>query len=95
MNQSDDFFKQKLLDVHQEIAANLRANLESMRSDQTLINKELFDLIGALTTRIEIISQKDSNSKENSAIIKSIIKVVGALVGAIALGLAIIKDALK
>lgn len=95
MNPSDDFFKQKLLEVHENIAANMRADLERRSSEQALINKELFDLIGSLTTRIEVMSQKDTNSKENSAIIKSIIKVVGALVGAIALGLAIIKDALK
>lgn len=101
----EQFYQNKLCDVIERLAVNLRVELETYKSEKRNELKELSDKVASQETKIALLEKALENQKENqseqdkpseqSGIIKQMLTIIGAIVGLLALGLAFLKEHLK
>ena len=101
----ENFYQNKLCDVIERLAVNLRVDFETYKAEKQSALKDMSDKIALQETRIALIEKALENQKEiqldcvkpneQTGIIKQMLTIVGAIVGLLALGLAFLKEHLK
>lgn len=101
----EQFYQNKLCDVIERLAVNLRVDFETYKAEKRSDIKDLSDKIALQDTRIALLEKALETQKENqvehekpseqTGIIKQMLTIIGAIVGLLALGLAFLKEHLK
>lgn len=96
----EQFYQNKLCDVIERLAVNLRVDLETFKAEQHALDREVSERIAVLETTISSIEKllkekkkaEASNQKEHTNIIKGMLQIILAIVGFLTLGLTLLKD---
>jgi hypothetical protein len=97
---NDEYYQNRLCDVIERLAVNLRVELETFKAEQHTLDKEVSIRIAVLESTIssfeKLLKEKKkteaSDHKEHTNIIKGMLQIILAIVGVLTLGLTLLKD---